>query len=245
MKRFTFDGRTIRLCRVSVVAAALAGCAGASATQQSSMAPAASARPTQIVVYPFSVDPSDVTLNSSIIQRAYRNASGENESDQQDKIAHDTAENLCLQVVTALKNKGYDAVCQKRGVTVAGDNVLIVDGEFTDISEGNRLRRLVIGLGAGASTLDTSVELWQRTGGTSYQLLNFTSHADSGKMPGAAIMGPAGAAAGGSAAVVVGVNAAAGGVKNYTSSNGFLVDKTSTQIVDSLTQYFAQHGWTS
>jgi hypothetical protein len=245
MKGFAVNRRTIRFSFVSIVAAALAGCAGASVTQQSKMAPAASARPTQIVVYPFSVDPSDITLNSSVIQKAYRNVSGEDESDQQAKIAHETAENLCLQVVTALKNKGYYAVCQKRGITVAGDNVLLVDGEFTDISEGNRLRRLVIGLGAGASTLDTNVTVWQQTGGASYQLLNFTSHADSGKMPGAAVMGPAGAAAGGSAAVIVGVNAAAGGVKNYTSSNGFLVDKTSTQIVDALTQYFAQHGWTS
>jgi len=228
-----------------LLAVALAGCAGASATQQSQMAPSTSARPSQIVVYPFSVDPSDITLNQSIIQRAYRNVSGEDASTQQDKIAHDTAENLCLQVVTALTAKGYNAVCQKRGIPVSGDNVLLVDGEFTDISEGNRLRRLVIGLGAGASTLDTNVAMWQRSGSASYQLLSFTTHADSGKMPGAAIMGPAGAAAGAGAASVVVVNAAAGGVKNYTSSNGFLVDKTSTQIVDSVTQYFAQHGWTS
>ncbi|MFZ0890469.1 MAG: DUF4410 domain-containing protein [Candidatus Binataceae bacterium] len=236
----------IKLNRICVLlTVALAGCAGASATQQATMAPAVSARPTQIVVYPFSVDPSDVTLNQSIIQRAYRNVSGEDESAQQLKIAHDTAENVCLEVVTALKEKGYDAVCQKRGITVAGDNVVIVDGDFTDISEGNRLRRLVIGLGAGASTLDTSVEVWQRSGDMSSRLLAFTTHADSGKMPGAAVMGPAGAAAGAGAASVVVANAAAGGVKNYTSSNGFLADKTATQIVDSLTQYFAQHGWTS
>jgi Domain of unknown function (DUF4410) len=120
---------------------------------------------------------------------------------------------------------------------------VIVDGQFTDINEGNRLRRLVIGFGAGASTLDTSVQLFQRTGESSSQVLGFTTHADSGKMPGAAVTGPAGAAAGGSAAAIVGTNAAVGGAKTYTSSAGFLADKTSTQIVDSITQYFAQHGW--
>ncbi len=227
-----------------LLSAALVGCAGASATQQSAMSPAVGARPTQIVVYPFSVDPSDVTLNQSIIQRAYRSVSGEDESAQQLKIAHDTAENVCLEVVTALKAKGYDAVCQNRGITIAGDNVLIVDGAFTDISEGNRLRRIVIGLGAGASTLDTSVEMWQRSGAVSSRLLAFTTHADSGKMPGVAVMGPAGGSSAGAASVVA-VNGAAGGVKSYTSSSGFLANKTATQIVDSLTQYFAQHGWAS
>jgi hypothetical protein len=64
-------------------------------------------------------------------------------------------------------------------------------------------------------------------------------------MPGAALMGPAGAAAGGSAVAVVGANAAVGGVKTYASSTGFLVDKTVDQVVQTLTRYYAQQGWAS
>jgi uncharacterized protein DUF4410 len=230
-----------------LLAIVAAGCAGASVTQQTqSAAPAAGARPSQIVVYPFAVDPSDITLNQGFFQRAYREYSGENENAQQSQIAHDTAHNVCVQVATALTQKGYSAVCQNRGVPVAGDNVLIVDGQFTDISEGNRLRRMVIGLGAGASVLDTSVQMYQRTDAGSTQLMEFGTHADSGKMPGAGITGPAGAAAGGAAAAAsLGANLAAGGVKTYTSSTGFLADKTSDQIVTTMTQYFSQHGWAS
>lgn len=226
-----------------LLAIVLAGCAGASATQQSQSAPLSSARPAQIVVYPFAVNANEVTLNQSFLQKAYRNYSGEDQSAHQSQIAHETAQNVCTQVADTLSQKGYNAVCQQRGVPITGDNVVIVDGQFTDINEGNRLRRLVIGFGAGASTLDTSVQVFQRTGESSSQVLDFRTHADSGKMPGAAIMGPAGAAAGGSAAAVVGTNAAVGGAKTYTSSAGFLADKTSTQIVDSITQYFTQHGW--
>ena len=171
--------------------------------------------------------------------------SGEDQTASQQKIATDTASNLCLKVAANLTAKGYRAVCLQRGTPVADNNSLIVDGEFTDISEGNRLRRLVIGFGTGASTLDASVHVYQRTDSGSQQLIDFNTHADSGKMPGAAIMGPAGAAAGGSAAVIVGTNAAMGGAKSYTSATGYLADKTATQITDTITQYYTQHGWAS
>jgi len=39
------------------------------------------------------------------------------------------------------------------------------------------------------------------------------------------------------------VNVAAGGVKNVTSSTGFLADKTTTQIVDQVSAYYTKQGW--
>jgi hypothetical protein len=226
-------------------AIALLGCAGASVSQQSQSAPINNTRPSQIVVYPFAVDTSEVILNQSVVQRAYRSMSNEDESAQQKKIARDTAHNICVQVAASLSQKGYSSVCQERGIPVLGSNVIVVDGEFTNISEGNRLRRLVIGFGVGASMLDSNVNVFQKTAEGTLQILDFTTHADSGKMPGAALMGPAGAAAGGSAVAVVGANAAVGGVKTYASSTGFLVDKTVDQVVQTLTRYYAQQGWAS
>jgi len=232
------------LCLAMILA--LAACAGAKVADQTQTAPTiAFARPRQIVIYPFAVNANQVTLNQSIVQRAYRNVSGDDQSASQQKIATDTASSVCLSVAANLTAKGYKAVCLQRGTHIRSSNSLVVDGEFTDISEGNRLRRLVIGFGIGASTLDTSVHVYQHTESGSQPLTDFTTHADSGKMPGAAIMGPAGAAAGGSAAVVVGANAAVGGVKSYTSATDYLADKTATQITDVVTQYYAQRGWAS
>ena len=232
-----------RACLLFV--AAVTGCAGASATPEFQAAPAVAARPSKVIVYPFAVDPSDVTMNQGLFARGYRSLSGGNESAEQTKLAHDVASNVCQQVASGLLKNGYNAICQERGVPIAGDNVLIIDGEFTDISEGNRLRRTVIGLGSGASTLDTSVSVYQRTNEAPTQVLAFNTHADSGKMPGAAVMGPAGAAAGGSAVVIIGANAAVGAVKGHTSSMGVFADKTSKEILESLTSYFTQHGWTT
>jgi hypothetical protein len=74
--------------------------------------------------------------------------------------------------------------------------------------------------------------------------MELTTHADSGSMPGAVIMGAPGMAAGGSAAAAsAGVNIAGAGVKAHRSSLGFFADKTADETVKSLTQYYAQQGW--
>lgn len=222
----------------------IAACAGAKVADQTENAPVANTvQPSQIVIYPFATDAADVSLNSSIVQRAYRDVSGTDQNAEQHKIATDTASDLCEKLAANLVAKGYKAVCLHRGTPVGDANSLVVDGEFTDISEGNRLRRLVIGFGAGSSVLDATVHVYQHANGASQPLIDFNTHADSGKMPGAAVMGPAGAIAGGSAAVVVGANAAVGGAKSYTSTTGYLADKTATQIVDVVTKYYTQQGW--
>ena len=229
-----------------LLALAAFGCAGAQVTQQSSAAPISAAPPTAVVVYPFAVDASDVSLNSGIFQVAYRNMSGENQSAQQVQLAHQTAQNICVQVAANLTQKGITATCLQRGVAPTGNNVLVLDGQFTDISEGNRLRRMVIGLGAGASKVDTVVQVIQKTPQGSSELLDFATSADSGYMPGAGITGPAGAAAGGAvAAASIGVNIAAAGVKNVTSATGYLVNKTTDQIVQQMVNYYNRQGWSS
>jgi hypothetical protein len=230
----------------ALLALAAFGCAGAQVAQQSSSAPITDTPPTAVVVYPFAVNAADVSLNSGIFQVAYRNMSGEDQSAQQLKIAHQSAQNICVKVAANLTQHGISTTCLQRGVPPTGNNVLILDGQFTDINEGNRLRRMVIGLGAGQSTLDSVVQVIQKTNQGSTEILDFSTHADSGYMPGAGVTGPAGAAAGGAAAAAsLAVNVAAGGVKSYTSSTGFLVDKTTDQVVQMLVNYYNRQGWSS
>jgi hypothetical protein len=222
------------------------GCAGAQVTQQSSAAPISATPPTAVVVYPFAANASDVSLNSGIFQVAYRNMTDANQGADQLQLARQKAQNICVQVAADLTGKGINTTCLQRGVPPTGSNVLILDGQFTDISEGNRLRRMVIGLGAGASKVDTVVQVIQKTEQGSTEIIKFATSADSGYMPGAGITGPAGAAAGGAAAAAsLGVNLAAGGVKNVTSSTGYLVDKTTDQIVQQVVNYYNRQGWQS
>lgn len=215
-----------------------------SSTAQVAGAPVANGPPNQIIVFPFATSAADVTLNQGIGARLYRNYTGEDESAQQVQLAQSTAQNICVEIASSLASNGWNAACQPRGTPVTGSNTLIIDGAFTNISEGNRLQRMVIGLGVGASTVDIQVGIFQYSNGASTQLLTFTTHADSGKMPGVGITGPAGAAAGGAtAAATIGVNVAATGVKNVTSSTAYLTDQSAKQVVSQANNYLSQQGW--
>jgi hypothetical protein len=237
---------SIRIAACLLLAPVVFGCAGAQVTQQSSAAPIMTSRPSQVIIYPFAASAADVSLNSGIFQVAYRNMTDENENEQQIQLAHQTAQNICIRVAANLTEQGITATCLQRGVPPTGNNVLILDGQFTDISQGNRLRRMVIGLGVGASKVETLVQVIQKTDQGTTEIIDFATSADSGYMPGAGITGPAGAAAGGAAAAAsLGVNIAAGGVKNLTSSTGYLVDKTTDQIVQQVINYYNRQGWVS
>ncbi len=220
------------------------GCAGASVAPQMNNQPASNNRPSTVYVYDFAVDPQEVTLNQGFFQKAYSNIAGEDQDQNQLLVAHQTAQALAAAMVQELQGLGFTASEVARGQQVTGDNALVVDGEFTDINEGNKLRRMVIGLGFGQSTLDTQVRVFQMAGGSTQQIMTFTTHADSGSMPGAAIAGAPGAAAGGTAMIVsAGVNVAAGGVKNFTSGMGYLSKKSADKAVAYMSQYFATQGW--
>src|SRR5439155_27035931 len=89
----------------------LAGCAGSSATTRSQMAPINNNLPSQIVVYPFANSPSEITLNQSIVQRAYRDVSGENAGAAELQLGRQVAQDVCGEVAGTLTKKGRNAVC--------------------------------------------------------------------------------------------------------------------------------------
>jgi hypothetical protein len=239
-RRLRFSYRFFQILLV----AGIAGCAGASVAPEINHVPVNDSRPSTVYVYPFAVTVSEVTLNQGFFQRTYANLSDENQSQSELQLAHQTAQDLATAITRELETLGFTATQVARGQQVSGENILIVDGQFTDINQGNKLRRMVIGLGMGQSTLDTQVQVYQMANGNTQQIMDFTTHADSGSMPGAAIMGAPGAAVGGAAAIAsVGVNVAAGGIKNYTSGMGSLSKKSADEAVAYMSQYFVTQTW--
>jgi Domain of unknown function (DUF4410) len=225
----------------------LTGCSPASITRGTSVQPANASRPTQVIVYDFAVSSSEVTENQSIFQRAYRAVSMNHEQQQASelKAGHETAKDLSDLLVKQFTDLDFKANEAQRGTPVPA-GALVVDGQFHDIDEGNRLRQLVIGFGAGAAKLDTQVQIYQYNAGAPDQLLNFTTRAESGKMPGAAVTMGAGAAAQGGVTLAAGAaSMGVAGAKTYRSSMGFLADSTAKQIVAYFSQYAANQGWIS
>lgn len=239
----------LRIGVLMVVATALAGCAGASITPESA-APVASgapavqqARPSVIVVHNFTFAASEVHQGTAPLQRLSQAFSSQSTNQDKREIGEQAAQTISDELTKRLRALGFTVAQQPTGTPIA-DGALVVNGQFASIDEGNRLRRLVVGFGAGASKLDTDVEVSRVSGGERQQVLSFKTEADSGRMPGAAVTMGAGAAAQGGATVAMGAaNAGVAGVKGYRGMVSRLASDTADQISGYLAQYFKQQGW--
>lgn len=225
---------TVALCAVWICA-----CASTSVRPETGMRRYELPRPHQIIVYDFAVIESEVTEEP--MKKMLADARGISKSAQERKIGRHGANALAEELVRGLHGLGFTVERKPRGTPI-GDHQLLVDGEFLDIDEGNRLGRLVIGFGVGASRVDTEVHV--RYGPGRRNLLNFKTHSDSGSLPGAAAtMGAGAAVTGGVTAGAAAASAAAGAFKEYHSEIERMAAHSGDQAVDYLSEFFAKQGW--
>jgi hypothetical protein len=237
--------RTMLKRGLGFIAIIAMGCASASISPQKSSAPIQASRPQRIYVRNFAVVAEDVKESHGLISQGERKLSSTPEEQREMDIGHAAATELSGRLSKDLQELGFIVDTQTGEVPVTGD-VLLIEGQFVKVDEGAAGRRVMIGFGAGQSTLDSQVQVYRIAGGERQKLLTFTTHADSGKLPGTALMMGAGAAATGG--VTVAGAAAAGGVaggKVYLGRVDYLADKTADQAKAYLSQYFAKQGWIS
>jgi len=220
----------------------LAGCAHTKVQVSDEIASSGLSRPQQVLIYNFAVSPEDIQQNSSIFAKLRRNIGDSNQTAEQIQLGREVADALATELTQKIAAMGLNSKRAIENVPVPAGSILIT-GHFVKIDEGNRLRRTVIGLGMGQSSLNTEVRLLAPGPSGYTELMVFEAHSDSGNMPGVAVMGPAGAAAGAGTAAVVGTNAAIGGAKAYKSSSAQQAKKIADKISEQLAKYFVQQGW--
>ncbi len=197
-------------------------------------------RPQQIVVYDFAVTEAEVTGHGPVRRMAHE-TSGTSEGERERGIERQVADALAEELVRGLRDLGFAVERKSRATPVAGHE-FVIDGEFLNVDEGNRLGRLVIGFGIGASKLDTEVHFYY--GERRRKLLDFRTHADSGKMPGAAAtMGTGAVVQGGITAGMAATSAATGALKEYHSELERMAAHSAHQAVAYLSEFFAKQGW--
>ena len=229
----------------SLLLVATYGCAKTTVQPQKEAFAIGLPTPGVVLVYRFAVNQNDVSENQSIFQKAYNAAGSTTENERTTEIGRQVAERLAEDLTAKIKDLGLRAQVANRGTYIPSD-ALVITGTFLDIDEGNRLRRLVVGFGAGGSTLDTQVRVLAPAGNGHRSLLEFSTHADSGHMPGAAATMGAGAAAQGAVTGgMVAANAAVGGVKAYRSEIEQLAGRSADKMADYLADFFARQGWIS
>lgn len=232
----------LKLSVISMLFSFVVGCAGTSVRDTREIAYSGQPRPTQVLIYNFAASPEDIQQNSSIFAKIQGQLANTNQTAEEIKLGREVADAMATELTQKIAALGLNPIRADRSLRVLPGAILIT-GQFTNINEGNRLRRNVVGLGLGQSSLDSKVSVLAPSASGYQELISFDAHADSGEMPGAAVMGPAGAAAGAGTAAVIGANAAVGGVKSYKSASAQQAKKMAEQIADELARYFAQQGW--
>ncbi|MGC2305441.1 DUF4410 domain-containing protein [Candidatus Binatus sp.] len=240
---------------VVVLATMLSGCATVSVTPQPIRPPEAAAAmnaieaeptyPTRIEVRDFDFVVNDVTENRSPLNRGIDLFKRSSEDQRQDAIGRDVGMALSKEIVKKLDRAGLHAVRVPRDSDISFQgNFLLVTGRLVDVDEGNRFTRIAVGLGAGESRLATEVHVYRVTNGERAEVLEFTTRANSGKMPGVAASLGVGEMFVGPITVLTGVeDALSSGQKIYVSQIDYLAGETGNEVAKYLSQYAAAEGW--
>ncbi len=249
MIAFTFSTRKFQhLLRAALVTGSIffAGCASGvtNVSQTSTPGAFANAKPATIYVYAFDSASADVKIDhGGLAKKLASSLSGETDANRTAQAAADTGEAVANEIVSKLQSSGLPAM-RASGPVPAGQNALIVQGHFATIDEGNRRRRILIGLGAGKSEVGASVQLvYQPAGGAPVALQSFAANADSGKAPGVAETAGVGAAAGHVATAAMmggGLHAASEGKHDGLSADA---KKLADSIAKQIAQASAAQGW--
>lgn len=198
-------------------------------------------KPDRILVYDFAVSPYDVSINSAIGARVANLVTGTSPSDEQQKVGRAIANVLAEELINQLELGGFTA---QRVPTVEPPpmGTLAIEGQFVTIDEGNRLRRMVIGFGAGGSEVRTQVRASLGRPGGRLLLEEFVTSAESSKKPGIGPMvgvGGAVSAVGTAAVLSTGV----GAVTELDQTVEGDARRTAQEIVKQLCVLYVKEGW--
>jgi len=199
-------------------------------------------KPSRVYVYNFAVSPDEVTLDSGVTAKIEDLIHKKPRTDQERAIGRQCAEALAAHLVKEIAALGLPAN-RAYGAPPADEIILTVRGQFISINEGNQTERMIIGLGAGRTSVKTYTQVYDVQNGGRSLANEFETDAKSGYKPGAAETMGAGAAAGHlvtSAVVTAGTTAVSETVGATVEADA---DRTAKQIAGQLKQYFVSQGW--
>ncbi len=235
----------------------ITGCAGTSVVARRTYAEGEHvAKPGRIIIYDIAATPGDLPADDPILD-FYGKPSKTQTSDEV-SLGRKLGNEIAGELEEGIKKLGMP--CERAGADqlppAIGD--IVIRGAFMSIEEGSRLKRVLIGFGAGARELKTAVEIYEITPEGRKPLISEEIKATGGKMPGmlitvaaAVAIGPAGLAVSPGPATTV-----AGSISEATTVSGGMdtakeigpeslsaaAKRTAGEILKALTRIFRQHG---
>ncbi|MDR3531976.1 MAG: DUF4410 domain-containing protein [Rhodopila sp.] len=199
-------------------------------------------RPDHIFVAHFSIAPKQVRLDQGVGTRIMRAADAEPLGAQELQAARATQAALAQALVGRLKRYGLPGEIATNNTGMGPG--LLVQGQIVSIDQGNRTRRVLIGLGAGKSSISADTQLYKLSETEPPRfIMAFKSQADSGRMPGAAETMGADAAAQrvGTAATLTGATHAEAETRRTTDTAK--ADQLANAIARRISRFAVAQGW--
>jgi hypothetical protein len=232
----------IRLAAVAVAATALVACNRPEMRTTETYVGGSLPRPDHVLVSYFAVSPDQVRLDQGVGPRLLRLVGDSPAGGQASQAARDTQAALAEQLVTRLRKYGLPA--EIAGASPAYGSNLLVQGQIVNIDQGNRTRRVLIGLGSGKSAVAADTQIYYAAPPAAPRFLSsFEGEANSGHMPGAAETMGGGAAAQriGTSAALTGVTHA--GAETRRTTDSAEADSLADGIAKKIGQFAATQGW--
>jgi uncharacterized protein DUF4410 len=198
-------------------------------------------RPQLVIVHDFGVSAAAVALDTAIGARVLEAVKGEPEVQAHIKVGEEVAKVLTENLVKEIGKLGIPTVSAANATPVPGPS-LQIEGQFLTVDQGNRLRRAVIGFGAGASEVRTTVQLFETTNEGRRLVEDFYTTAKSSRKPGFGPMAGAGAVVG-TAATSAAVSGGIGIATAHSQTVEGDAKNTADEIVKVLKKFFAEQGW--
>ncbi|WP_213805355.1 DUF4410 domain-containing protein [Granulicella sp. dw_53] len=161
---------------------------------------AALPRPPNTIVYDFAIPESAISQDNSLAERLHEHHQSRQGNDSDTSPATIAAElnDIFSKTLVGELQKATQPVARAATADAPPpQHSLVVRGEFTGVSQGDRGKRILIGLGRGASNVEAHVTVTLLNESQQIVLSEFTLKSGSGKKPGAAeTMGVGGIAVG-------------------------------------------------
>ncbi|MDJ0611035.1 MAG: DUF4410 domain-containing protein [Kiloniellales bacterium] len=217
------------------------GCASTDVTaRRSNVGDEEIPKPTRIIVYSFAATPDDLPADSAIAEHYARR--DEPQSEEQKELGRQLGDQVATNLVEDILEMGLPAELAGSGPPPRNGDI-VLRGAFITIDEGSRVKRMLIGFGAGAAELRTLVEGYQVTPEGLRPLGSAEVEAAGGYLPGVIVPVGVGAATGRAAASAV----VAGGAQVIKEvgpeSISAAASRTAEEISGVLREGFKKRGW--
>ena len=202
-------------------------------------------RPAVILVYSFATSPQDIQLDTSPTVAGVWKAQGVSAQTEASDVARQVADAVADRLVEKIQAMGLPATHASEPPVSDGRPMLAITGYFTAIDQGSRFERTTIGLGAGRSDVNTSVQVATVSPNGRRVVDSFDIDAKSGRKPGAAETLPIGFGAGTVATAAIATAATTAGSEAFGADVDADARRTADKIAGMLGELFAQNGWTA